>query len=33
MVDQLTQLAALRDSGVLSAAEFETAKQRILTGA
>ncbi|WP_028708464.1 SHOCT domain-containing protein [Propionicicella superfundia] len=33
LVDQLTQLAALRDSGVLSPVEFETAKQRILAGA
>lgn len=33
MIDQLTQLAALRDSGVLSPAEFEAAKQRVLAGA
>jgi hypothetical protein len=31
-ISQLTQLAALRDQGVLSADEFETQKARILAG-
>lgn len=30
VLDQLTQLGQLRDSGVLSETEFETQKQRIL---
>lgn len=30
MLDQLTQLGQLRDAGVLTEAEFETQKQRIL---
>lgn len=30
MLDQLAQLGAFRDSGVLSPAEFEVQKQRIL---
>lgn len=33
MIAQLQQLAQLRDAGVLTDAEFETQKQRILTGA
>ena len=32
MLDQLTQLGQLRDSGVLTEAEFEAQKQRILAG-
>ena len=32
VVEQLTQLAQLRDSGVLTPAEFEVQKQRILAG-
>ena len=32
MLAQLAQLAQLRDSGVLSPAEFEAQKQRILAG-
>lgn len=32
MLDQLSQLGALRDSGVLTPAEFEAQKQRILAG-
>lgn len=31
-ISQLTQLAALRDQGVLSPAEFETQKAQILAG-
>ena len=31
-IEQLTQLAALRDQGVLSAAEFEAQKAQILAG-
>ncbi|HUN79493.1 MAG TPA: SHOCT domain-containing protein [Solirubrobacteraceae bacterium] len=31
-VDQLQKLAQLRDSGVLTAEEFETQKQKILSG-
>ena len=31
-IDQLTQLAALRDQGVLSVDEFETQKAKILAG-
>jgi hypothetical protein len=30
MIEQLTQLGALRDAGVLTDAEFETQKARIL---
>jgi hypothetical protein len=30
VVDQLTKLAGLRDSGVLTAAEFEAQKQKLL---
>lgn len=33
MLDQLTQLGQLRDSGVLTDAEFEAQKQRIIAGA
>lgn len=33
MLEQLRQLGALRDSGVLTEAEFEMHKQRILAGA
>ena len=32
MLDQLGQLGQLRDAGVLTDAEFETQKQRILAG-
>jgi hypothetical protein len=32
MLDQLAQLGALRDAGVLTPAEFEMQKQRILAG-
>lgn len=32
LLEQLTQLGQLRDSGVLTDAEFETQKQRILAG-
>lgn len=32
MIEQLTQLGQLRDAGVLTPAEFETQKQRILAG-
>lgn len=32
VLDQLTQLGQLRDAGVLTDAEFETQKQRILAG-
>ena len=32
MLDQLAQLGQLRDAGVLTDAEFETQKQRILAG-
>lgn len=31
-IDQLKELAALRDQGVLTEAEFETRKQRVLAG-
>lgn len=30
MIEQLTQLGQLRDAGVLTEAEFETQKQRVL---
>ena len=33
VLDQLTQLGQLREAGVLTDAEFETQKQRILAGA
>ena len=32
LVDQLTQLAGLRDAGVLTADEFEAAKAKLLAG-
>jgi len=32
LADELTKLAALRDQGVLSEAEFNTQKQRLLAG-
>lgn len=32
MIEQLTQLGQLRDAGVLTEAEFEVQKHRILTG-
>lgn len=32
VLDQLTQLGQLRDAGVLTQAEFEAQKQRILAG-
>lgn len=32
LIDQLTQLGQLRDAGVLSEAEFELQKHRILNG-
>ncbi|MCA9834777.1 MAG: SHOCT domain-containing protein [Thermomicrobiales bacterium] len=32
MIDQLTQLGQLRDAGILTEAEFEVQKQRILAG-
>jgi len=32
LVDQLNQLSSLKESGALSAEEFETAKQKLLAG-
>lgn len=32
VVEQLTQLAALRDQGILTDAEFDAQKQRVLAG-
>lgn len=32
LIDQLTQLGRLRDSGVLTEAEFEAQKQRLIAG-